>query len=141
MRRATGPLLIFVLFTALAYAAQPVSKRQESYAPYWTSEPGWTTELQLKNNLLKAPLTVTPVLRLASGKEIVLDPTIIPPNTSVSVWLNQRLLAHGSELLSQPGSDGSVVFRYTPSTGNLYATGLLSINGAPISFPVLACAS
>lgn len=121
------------------YAAQPLSKPQESYAPYWTSEPGWTTELELKNNLLKAPLTVTPVLRLASGKEIALDPVTIPSNTSLSVWVNEGLLAHASDLLSQPGSYGSVVFRYTsPSAGNLYANVLLSIHGEPISFPMLA---
>ena len=139
MRRTTGPLLLFVLSAALAYSAQPVSKPQESYAPYWTSEPGWTTELQLKNNLVSAPLTVTPVLRLASGREIPLDPATIPSNTSISVWVNEGLLAHASDLLSQPGSYGSVVFRYTsPSAGNLYANALLSIHGEPISFPMLA---
>ena len=138
MRRTTGPLL-FVLLAALAYGVQPFSKPQESYAPYWTSEPGWTTELQLKNNLPSASLTVTPVLRLASGKEIQLDPTTIPPNTSVSVWVNEGLLAHAEDLLSQLGSYGSVVFRYTsPSAGNLYANVLISIHGEPISFPMLA---
>jgi len=45
----------------------------EQHAPYWSSEPGWDTELQLKNNLAAASLTVTPVLRLASGQEIALD--------------------------------------------------------------------
>ncbi|MGC2474773.1 MAG: hypothetical protein WA485_10590 [Candidatus Sulfotelmatobacter sp.] len=78
--------LLLLLSATFTFAAQPTPKPQESFAPYWTSEPGWTTELQLKNNLLKASLTVTPVLRLASGKEITLDPTTIPPNASVSVW-------------------------------------------------------
>ena len=87
----------------------------------------------------RASLTVTPVLRLASGKEIALDPTTIPPNASVSVWVNEGLLAHASDLLSQPGSYGSVVFRYTsPSAGNLYANVILSIHGEPISFPIVA---
>src|SRR5579863_5026334 len=139
MRRTAGALVLLVLLATLASAAQLAPKPQESFAPYWTSEPGWTTELQLKNNLLKASLTVTPVLRLASGKEITLDPTTIPPNASVSVWVNEGLLAHASDLLSQPGSYGSVVFRYTsPSAGNLYANVVLSIHGAPISFPIVA---
>lgn len=63
-------MLFCLLFANPAFSAQPVPKPQESYAPYWTSEPGWTTELQLKNNLFSAPLTVTPVLRTVSGKEI-----------------------------------------------------------------------
>ncbi|MGA7752520.1 MAG: hypothetical protein WCB05_06810, partial [Candidatus Sulfotelmatobacter sp.] len=139
MRRTTRPLLLLVLSATLASAAVPTSKPQESYAPYWTSEPGWTTELQLKNNLLKEALTVTPILRLASGREIALDSTTIAPNTSVSVWVNDELLEHAPDLLSQPGSYGSVVFRHTsPSVGNLYANVLLSIHGEPISFPIFA---
>lgn len=131
--------LLLLLSGTLSYAAQPVSKPQESYAPYWTSEPGWITELQLKNNLPTAPLTVTPVLRLASGRQIVFDPTTIPPNTSVSVLVNQGLLDHASDLFGQPGSYGSVVFRYTsPNAANLYAAVLLSIHGEPISFPIRA---
>ncbi len=48
-------------------------------------------------------------------------------------------MAHASDLLSQPGSYGSVVFRYTsPSAGNLYANVVLSIHGEPISFPIVA---
>lgn len=129
--------LLLLLSGTLSYAAQPVSKPQESYAAYWTSEPGWITELQLKNNLPSAPLTVTPVLRLASGREIAFDSTTIPPGTSVSVWVNQGLLEHASELFGQPGSYGSVVFRYTsPNADNLYATVLLSVHGEPISFPM-----
>lgn len=82
---------------------------------------------------------MTPVLRLASGREIAFDPTTIPPDTSVSVWVNQGLLDHASDLFGQPGSYGSVIFRYTsPSAGNLYATVLLSIHGEPISFPMRA---
>jgi hypothetical protein len=73
--------------TTAAWAATPAP--QEVFAPYWTSEPGWETELQLKNNLTTGPLTVTPVLRLSSGQEIPLDPVTIAPKVSVSVWVNE----------------------------------------------------
>jgi len=108
-------ILLFLLSATVAYSGttRPSPKPQESFAPYWTSEPGWATQLQLKNNLSSRPLTVTPVLRLASGQEISLDATTIPPNSSVSVWINEGLLAHSPDYLSQPGSFGSVVFRYT----------------------------
>ena len=80
-------ILLFLLSATVAYSGttRPSPKPQESFAPYWTSEPGWATQLQLKNNLSSRPLTVTPVLRLASGQEISLDATTIPPNSSVSV--------------------------------------------------------
>jgi hypothetical protein len=52
------------------------------------------TELQLKNNLASGPLTATPVLCLASGEEIPLDPVTIASNVSVSVWVNEGLLKH-----------------------------------------------
>lgn len=133
------PLLALVAIVAVsaAYAQKPSARPQEVFAPYWTSEPGWDTELELKNNLASAPLTVTPVLRLASGEEIPLDPVTIPSNVSVSVWVNEGLLKYSPGLLNQPGSYGSVVFRFTSLNAmNLYATVAPSIQGEPIAFPV-----
>ena len=145
-----GLAIFFVVSSTLA-AAQilsdkassrsplPQAKLQEVLAPYWSSEPGWDTELQLKNNLAAAPLTVTPVLRLASGEEIPLDPVTIASNASVSVWVNEGLLKHAPSVLNQPGSFGSVVFRFTSLHAmNLYATAVPSIQGQPIAFAVRA---
>ncbi|HXM23172.1 MAG TPA: hypothetical protein VN948_18080 [Terriglobales bacterium] len=135
--------LIFVLtllfIPTLVNAAKPASKPQEVFAPYWTAEAGWETELQLKNNLAAGPLTVTPVLRLASGQEIALDPVTIPSNASVSVWVNEALLKHSAGLLNQPGSYGSVAFRFTSfNARNLYASAVLSLHGGPIGFQINA---
>jgi hypothetical protein len=44
---------------------------QEMYAPYWTLEPGWHTDIELRNNR-KSDVTVMPSLRTASGTEIPL---------------------------------------------------------------------
>lgn len=122
-----------------AYAEKPVRKPQESFAPYWTSEPGWDTELQLKNNLASGLLTVTPVLRLASGEEIPLDAVTIPSNVSISVWVNEALLKHSPAVLSLPGSYGSVAFRFTSFNAmNLYATAVPTMQGEPIAFPIRA---
>jgi hypothetical protein len=138
-RRALLITLVAILALSAAYAERPVRKPQESFAPYWTAEPGWDTELQLKNNLTSGPLTVTPVLRLASGEEIPLDSVTIPSNVSVSVWVNEQLLKHSPSVLNLPGSYGSVVFRFTSlSAGNLYATAAPSLYDGPIVFPVLA---
>jgi hypothetical protein len=131
--------LLLLLSGTLSYAAKPIPKAQELFAPYWSSEPGWDTELQLKNNLSSSPLTVTPVLRTASGQEIQLTPVTIPANDSVSVWANEGLLEHSPGLLSQPGSYGSVVFRYTSvATMSLHATAIVMLHGQPIMVPIRA---
>jgi len=114
-------------------------KLQEVFAPYWTAETGWATELRLANNLAKAPLSVTPVLRLASGKEIALDPVSIASHGSVSVWVNSSLLKHAPGLLNQPGSYGSVVFRFTSMDArNLHAAAVVSLHGQSVAFHIPA---
>ena len=111
----------------------------EQYATYWTSEPGWDTELQMKNNLAAAPLTVTPVLRLASGQEIPLTPVTIPANASVSVSVNEALQEHGPNLIGQSSSYGSVAFRFASFNAmNLHATAVPSIHGEPVAFRIQA---
>ena len=120
-------------------AKVPIFKSSEQYATYWTSEPDWDTELQLKNNLASAPLTVTPILRMASGREISLTPVTIPANASVSVRVNEGLKQRALDVLGQPGSYGSVVFRFvSPNAMNLNATAVPSIEGKPVAFRIHA---
>ena len=139
LQRALVPALATVFAVSAAYAEKPSPKPQEVFASYWTSEPGWDTELQLKNNLASGPLTVTPFLRVASGEEIALDPVTVPSNVSVSVWVNEQLLKHSPAVLNLPNSYGSVVFRFTSlSAMNLYATAVPFLHGQPIAFPVSA---
>jgi len=118
-----------------APAQHPVAGPQETFAPYWTSEPGRESELQLKNNLASGSLAVTPVLRLADGTEFSLDPVTIASNAAVSVPVNQVLLKKFPSLLNQPGAYGSVVFRFTSfNAGNLYALVSVQKQGEPIGF-------
>lgn len=127
--------VLLVLLSAAAYAAQPASKPQESLASYWTSEPGWETEFQLKNNLSSGSLTVTPILRLSSSEEIPLGPVTIGANDTASVSVNSSLLKGSPEHLSQPGSYGSVVFRFNAADArNLYAVSILQLQGTGIEF-------
>src|SRR5882724_3725718 len=39
----------------------------EQFAVYWTEEPGWHTDLQLRNNLAAKELVVIPALRSPDG--------------------------------------------------------------------------
>src|SRR6202451_3738780 len=134
-------LLALVAITAVsaAFAVKPSAKPQEVFAPFWTSDPGWETELQLKNNLPSESLTVTPVLRLASGEEVALDPVTIAPNRSAPVEINQALLQHSPTLVNQSGSYGSAALRFTSfHPRNLTASPVISLHGSPIEFHAAA---
>src|SRR5271155_305319 len=58
---------------------------QEVSAPYWTLESGWNTELEMRNNLRYWELTITPVLRSATGQELSLAPVTVAPQHVVSL--------------------------------------------------------
>ena len=47
----------------------PLPADQEQFISYWTTEAGWHSELELRNNIAAQDLTVTPVLRSADGTE------------------------------------------------------------------------
>ena len=112
-------------------------KPQESFAPYWTAEPGWETELQLRNNLASGALTVTPVLRLANGNEIPLDPVTISSNAAASIQVGEALLRRAPSLLNKPGTFGSVAFRYTSlHARNLAAVAAVHMHAQPIGYHV-----
>ena len=55
---------------ALAQSDRPLQYR---YSAYWTTAYGFESTIELHNNLVNEPLTVTPVLYTASGAAIELD--------------------------------------------------------------------
>ena len=99
---------------------------QVVFGAYWTAEPGWHTEFQLRNNLLSGPLTVTPVLRLSNGQEYPLSPVTIPVSDLATVDVSQELANLASPLAEQAGTYGSAVFKRVDSTHN----SLISVTNA-----------
>jgi hypothetical protein len=75
------------------YPAEWKPTPQELFLSYWTVEPGWSTELEVRNNVAWRDLTVTPVLRMAAGTEISLEPVTVPPEHVATVDVRQALLA------------------------------------------------
>ncbi len=101
--------------------ADPVD--QEQFISYWTTETGWRSELQLRNNLAGQDLTVTPVLRIADGTEAPLAPVSIKPQEVKSLDIEEA--ARGSAPQSV-GTYGSLVLRYhSVHYANLYAVLML----------------
>ncbi len=110
----------------------PIPSAHEQFAPYWTTEAGWRSELQLRNNLAAGNLTVTPVLRAADGTEFPLSPVTIAPNEIKSVDVSDAVSKTAPQLMS---AYGSVVFRYTSvAMRNLYAAVMVFDSGHPLAF-------
>jgi len=111
------------------------STDNEQFVAYWTSETGWMSELQLRNNLVGQDLTVTPALRLSDGEETVLAPITIKPHEVKSIDLNAAILGAAAPQLI--GAYGSVVLRYHSfHAGNLYAAVMVHNIGHPFVFHI-----
>jgi len=107
---------------------------QEQFLAYWTTETGWTSELQLRNNT-RQNLMVTPALRLPGGAETALAAVTIMPQQVASVDLDSAIAAANAPQLV--GAWGSVVLRYSsPTAASLYAAMMLRRPGHPIALHV-----
>jgi hypothetical protein len=111
-----------------------IPKDFEQFGVYWTEEPGWHTDLQLRNNLAAKELVVTPALRSADGTESKLAPITIQPGDIVTVPLHEAMINASPEFA---GAYGSVVLRFrAPVGGALQSTAMIHLDGRPIAFHV-----
>jgi hypothetical protein len=118
-----------------AIPAQPPAVDQEQAIAYWTTETGWTSDLQLRNNAVGQDLTVTPVLRLADGAETSLAPVTIQPQEVKSIDLGAAISAAAAPQLV--GAYGSLALRYrSPSQRSLYAAEMVRETGHPVAFHI-----
>jgi hypothetical protein len=113
-------------------AKPPQPADQEQFVSYWTTEPGWRTELQLRNNLESSDLTVVPALRTANGVETALPSVTIKPGDVASLDLYDTLMKAAPSLA---GAWGSLVLRYRSVVhGALYAAVMVRADGRPIAY-------
>ena len=114
--------------------AIPAAADQTQFISYWTTETGWHSELQLRNNLVDHELTVAPALRLADGTETVLAPITIKPQEVLSIDLEAAIGSTAPQLI---GTYGSVVLRYhSMGYRNLYAALMVHNLGHPFAFHI-----
>lgn len=113
----------------------PPAVDQELVIPYWTTETGWSSELQLRNNIVGRELTVTPALRLPDGTETSLAPVTIKPQEVKSVDVAAAISGAGAPQLI--GTYGSVVLRYrSGGLKALYASAMIRAMGHAIAFHI-----
>jgi hypothetical protein len=117
-------------------APRPLAAKQfEVFAPYWTLEPGWHSELMLRNNSSDKQVSVTPILRLSSGNEVKLEPLSLEPNETRTINIANSPALTAAGLTHRSGSYGSVLFRYSAQTaGNIYASVMIHMTERPIAF-------
>lgn len=110
----------------------------EQIVAYWTTETGWASELQLRNNQPAKDLTVTPVLRLVDGSETPLTAVTVKPQEVTSIDLVTAVGTTAPQLI---GSYGSLVPRYHAlAQANLYAALMIRNIGHPFAFHIDAMA-
>src|SRR6266436_1380899 len=56
--------------TSRPSALRRTPTEHELVVPFWTLEPGWGTQLEVRNNLAHGVFEVTPVLRMSGGSEV-----------------------------------------------------------------------
>ena len=112
----------------------PPATDQQQFLSYWTTETGWRTELQLRNNQVGHDLIVTPVLGTADGTETPLSPVTVQPQEVKTVDVETAIGSSAPQLI---GTYGSLALRYrTPSQANLYAVSMVMGVGHSIAFHI-----
>ncbi|HEV2224274.1 MAG TPA: hypothetical protein VGR84_14855 [Candidatus Acidoferrales bacterium] len=112
----------------------PPATEQEQFLPYWTTEPGWASEIQLRNDQVSQDLTVTPVLRSSNGAETILQPVTIKPHEVVIADVETALASVAPQLI---GAYGSVVLRYkAPTETSLFSMAMIRGVGKPIALHI-----
>jgi hypothetical protein len=112
----------------------PAATDQQQFLSYWTTETGWGTELQLRNNQVGQNLTVTPVLRTADGTETPLLPVVVQPQEVKTVDVATAIGSSAPQLI---GTYGTLVLRYrTPNQVNLYAVSMVMGVGHSVAFHI-----
>lgn len=142
-----APLILIPLAPKLAHAQSPPPNHkappppppppatdQQQFLSYWTTETGWRTELQLRNNQIGRDLTVTPVLRAADGTETPLSPVIIQSKEVKTLDVTTAIGSSAPQLI---GTFGSLTLRYhSPSQGSLYGVSMVMGVGHAIAFHI-----
>jgi hypothetical protein len=83
------------------------------WSPYWTLQPGFTSTLEMKNNLAEEGLTVHVWLYSAAGEEQYLQAVPLEPRQTAIVNLNSAIDALPAPVAARLGKQGSAKITFT----------------------------
>src|SRR5215470_16235118 len=72
-------VVAMVLLARGRRAAAPLTTEQKLWSVYWTTAPGFASNLEMKSNRAKETVTVYPSLYLRNGEEYPLSPVVLGP--------------------------------------------------------------
>jgi hypothetical protein len=114
--------------------APPPAVDQQQFISHWTTETGWSTQLELRNNQVNQALTVTPVLRAVDGTETPLLPVTVQPQDVKTLDVATAIGSSAPQLI---GAYGSIALRYkSPGQANLYAVAMIMGVGHSLAFHI-----
>jgi hypothetical protein len=96
-----------------------------TFAPYWSTEAGFISTLEMKNLRVDEPLTVTPVLYPLGGRQTELDPITLDPSETRVLNINEALAARG-----ETATVGAAELRYRHTTEGVFGAHLTVLNRA-----------
>lgn len=103
------------------------------YGSYWTTQEGSQSTVQLHNNLVNFPITVTPVLYLKDGTAAELDSITLNALRNASLDINRILESKGLPA----NAEGSVACRYPGRIANALAAETLIVRtDASLSYTI-----
>jgi hypothetical protein len=79
-------------------------------APYWSLEDGFTSTIELRNNRVDGPLTVTPVLYPLHGQKMMLKPLTLNPSESRLLNISEAI---GKKLKGVTTGAVEILYRHT----------------------------
>jgi Big-like domain-containing protein len=107
-------------------ASQPTKVPLQSYSLFsglWRVDGAFESSIRIRNELLVAPLDVTPVLYMADGTEYDLPPVHLPTGGVAVVDVNEALAAIPPSLAAHLSEFGSAELRYQyTSPGHVVAS-------------------
>jgi hypothetical protein len=111
----TTALLLAILPSSFAASGQ-TSSPQALWAAYWTIEPGYTSTLEMKNNLVQSPLDVTISLYFANGEEYPLSPITIGPRQTVVLDISSVIGSLPPAVRARAGTQGTLEVDFNAAT-------------------------
>ncbi|MBI3664155.1 MAG: IPT/TIG domain-containing protein [Acidobacteria bacterium] len=114
-----GRLFLFsLMLLMLAYqrpnraGAVPAGVEHKLWSVYWTVEPGFTSTLEMKNNLVADPLNVSVSLYFANGEEYPLAPVQLGPRQTATIDLNRAIESLPSAVAARAGREGTLELEF-----------------------------